>query len=88
MTNSVNLRFSEKAMKIWNNLPLVLTLLIKRQNKWEMFSNLVTFSQCPNFNKNDMFAACRDFKEKNYGDCYISINEALSQKCHPYSIFG
>jgi hypothetical protein len=31
------------------NLPLVLTLLSKYQNKWEIFSNLVAFSENLNF---------------------------------------
>lgn len=30
-------------------LPIFLTLLSKRQNNWEIFSNFVAFSQCLNF---------------------------------------
>ena len=32
--------FSEKATKIWKNLSLVLTLLSKSQNKWDIFFKL------------------------------------------------
>ena len=45
----LNSRFSEKATKIRKNLPLVLTLLSKCCNRWEIFSNFVAFSQCLNF---------------------------------------
>ena len=47
----LKLSFSEQATKIWKNLPFVLTLLSKHQNKWKMFSNFVAFSQCLNFIK-------------------------------------
>ena len=36
-------------VQVLNNLPLVLRLLSKRQNKWEIFPNFVVFSQCLNF---------------------------------------
>ena len=42
-------KFRFKVTKIWNHLRLVLTLRIKCQKRWEMFSNLVAFSQCLNF---------------------------------------
>ena len=42
-------RFSEKAIKTWKNLPLVLTFISKLQKKWDIFSNIVTFSQYLNF---------------------------------------
>ena len=40
ISSLLKFRFSEKATKIWKNLPLVLTLLSKLQNKREIFSNL------------------------------------------------
>ena len=36
----VKFRFSEKTTKIWKNLPLILTVLSKHQNKWEIFQIL------------------------------------------------
>ena len=45
----VKFRFSEKVTKIWKNLTLVLTILSKRQNRREIFSNFVAFSQYLNF---------------------------------------
>ena len=42
---NVKFRFSEKAIKTWKNLPLVLTLISKLQKNWEIFSNFVAFSQ-------------------------------------------
>ena len=45
--------FSEKATKIWKNLPLVLTLLSKNngfvKTSGRFFSNFVAFSQCLDF---------------------------------------
>ena len=38
-------RHSEKAAKIWNNLPLDYHLLSKHQIKWEIVSNFVAFSK-------------------------------------------
>ena len=57
--NMLNFRFSEKATKFEKNIPLVLTLLIKCQNKWEIFSNFVALSQCLNFLKTRKNAACQ-----------------------------
>ena len=39
-------RFSEKATKMWKNLPLVLTLLSKCWNNWEIFFQIVWPPQC------------------------------------------
>ena len=41
--------FSEKAAKIWRNLPL--TLDVNKLLWWEMFSNFVAFSEYMNFTK-------------------------------------
>ena len=38
--------FSEKATKIWKNLPLVSTLLSKHQNKWEIFFKKLSLNWC------------------------------------------
>ena len=43
-------RSSEKATKVLKNLPLVLKCLSKRQNKFEIKSNFVAFSQYLGFN--------------------------------------
>ena len=40
---ALKLRFSEKATKIWRNLPLVLTLLSKRQKMWKIFFKFCGF---------------------------------------------
>ena len=41
--------FLKSAQKFEKNLSLVLTLLSKRQNKWDIFFQIVAFSQCFNF---------------------------------------
>ena len=46
----IKFRFSEKATKIWKNLPLILMSLSKRQEMWEIFSNYSAFLQYLNFN--------------------------------------
>ena len=43
-------RYSEKASKVWNNLPLSFDVYLSNfQTKWEIFSNYVAFSQYLNF---------------------------------------
>ena len=42
-SNDLKFRFSEKATKIWKILPLVVTLLSKRQSMWKIFSNFCGF---------------------------------------------
>ena len=44
---------SEKATKFETISHLIRHLLSKRQIMWEIVSNFVAFSECPNFNKTD-----------------------------------
>ena len=53
---SVKFRFSEKATKIWKNLPISLTLPSNIKGKRRLFQIFVAFSECLNFNsQNWMF---------------------------------
>ena len=62
----LKLRHSEKATNFEKNLQLVLTLLSKCQNKWEIFPNFVAFSQCLNFTKSlNFFSSKRSYGKKN-----------------------